>query len=381
MVTDVDVRHFDLPRAERVLEGPGALVALADEVERRGAERVVLLTGRSVAGLDEVAALRDALGDRLATAADAVVAHNPSSAVASLVEQAQGADLLVAVGGGSPTDAAKLVSFALGEGITGADALEARVGVPELTGDPVPVVAAPTTLSAAEWNGLAGLTVEREQTKHALRHPRLAPALVVLDPRLARHTPRDLWTTTGVRALDHAVEAIYARDAHPFGTGLAVQALSMLAEHLPRSSADPDDVDATLACQRAAWLSISAVPNVSLGLSHAIGHQLGAAGVPHGVTSCVMMPHVMRFFADAAPAAMGRITAALGTPGVEAADAVGFLLDRLGVPRSLEECGIGDDQLDAIADATMTEQHAIDVAPRPVDRDDVLDLLRAARTR
>ncbi|WP_433783794.1 iron-containing alcohol dehydrogenase [Actinomycetospora sp. CA-101289] len=276
------VRRFDIPRVERVLEGPGALAALAEEVDERGARRVAVLSGRSVAALPELDGLRSALGDRLVVERDDVHPHNPSAAVAEIAAavRAAGADMVVAIGGGSPIDAAKLVAFALAEDITDADALGRAVDHPPAGLAPLPVVAVPTTLSAAEWTGLAGLTVEREQTKHALFHPRLVPAVVVLDPDLARHTPRSLWTTTGVRAVDHAVETIYARDAHPFGTALCREALALLGEHLPRAADDPDDREATLACQRAAELSALTLTNVSVGLSHAVGHQLGAAGVP-----------------------------------------------------------------------------------------------------
>lgn len=383
MADHTAVRRFDIPRVERVLEGPGALVALADEVAERGARRVALLTGRTVAGLPELDALRRGLGERLVVERDDVRAHNPSGTIGEIAAAVRDADadLLVAVGGGSPIDAAKLVAFALAEDLTTTETLERAVDAPRPDLAPVPVVAVPTTLSAAEWTGLAGLTVEREQTKHALNHPRLVPAVVVLDPDLARHTPRDLWTTTGVRAVDHALETIYARDAHPFGTALCREALTLLARHLPRSARDPEDRDAALACQRAAELSALALTNVSVGLSHAIGHQLGAAGVPHGVTSCVMQPHVLRFVAPAAPEAAAVIAEGLGAAGLEgatAADRVDALLDRLRVPRRLRDQGIDTDRLDRIAAAAMTETRAVAGAPRPVSEQDVRDLLTAA---
>lgn len=383
MADATDVRRFDIPGVERVLEGPGALAALADEIAARGARRVALLAGRSVAALPELDELRRGLGDRLAVERDDVRAHNPSGSIAEIVAAVRDADadLLVAVGGGSPVDAAKLVAFALAEDITTTEALERAVDAPPTDLAPVPVIAVPTTLSAAEWTGLAGLTVESEQTKHTLNHPRLVPTVVVLDPELARHTPRELWTTTGVRAVDHALETIYARDAHPFGTALCREALTLLARHLPRTAEDPEDRDAALACQRAAELSALTLTNVSVGLSHAIGHQLGAAGVPHGVTSCVMQPHVLRFVAPAAPDATAVIAEALaagGAEGATAADRLDTLLERLRVPRHLRDQGIDAGRLDRIAAAAMTETRALAGTPRPVSEEDVHDLLTAA---
>lgn len=378
------VRRFEMPRVKRVLEGRGAIEALVAEIDRRDDQHVVVLSGPTAAELPEVDRLREALDHRFALARTDVRPHNPSESVAALVEGAReaGADLVLAVGGGSATDAAKLVSHALAEELSGPEELAASLDSTESTGTrPVPVAAVPTTLSAAEWNGLAGLTVEREQTKHRLHRPNLAPAMVALDPDIARHTPRPLWTTTGVRAIDHAVEAVYSADAHPFSTGLAVQALRMLAEHLPRSSRDPEDAEAALACQRAAEMAGLALLNATSGLSHAIGHQLGAAGVPHGVTSCVMLPHVMRLFADAAPDRMAVVAEALaagrGGSGSAVAQVEGLFAD-LGVPRQLGEHGIAEQHLDAIARATMSETPALAAAPVAVRQEDVHRLLADA---
>ena len=378
------VRRFEMPRTKRVLEGRGAVRALAEEIDRRDDQHVVVLSGPSAAELPEVGALREQLSHRFALARTDVRPHNPSESVAALVEGAReaGADLLVAVGGGSAVDAAKLVSFALTEEVSGAEELAGAIDRTELSGArPVPVAAVPTTLSAAEWNGLAGLTVERERTKHRLLHPRLAPSIVALDPDVTRHTPRPLWTTTGVRAVDHAVEAIYSRDAHPFSTALATGALTVLAEHLPRSSRDPDDAEATLACQRAAEMAALALLNATSGLSHAVGHQLGAAGVPHGVTSCVMLPHVMRLFADAAADRMAVVAEALSAGrggGGSAVAQVEGLFDDLGVPRRLRDHGITEDQVGSIAAATMTETAALRASPVQVDEQLVRQLVADA---
>ena len=374
------VRRFEMPRVKRVLEGRGAVEALVAEIDRRDEQHVVLLSGPSAAELPEFDQLRESLDHRFALARTDVRPHNPSEGVAQLVEGAReaGADLIVAVGGGSATDAAKLVSHALAEEVSGAEDLAESLDRAELTGTrPVPVAAVPTTLSAAEWNGLAGLTVEREQTKHRLDRPGLAPAMIALDPDIARHTPRPLWTTTGARAVDHAVEALYSADAHPFSSALAVSALGALAENLPRSARDADDAEATLACQRASEMAALALLNVTSGLSHAVGHQLGAAGVPHGATSCVMLPHVMRLFADSAPGPMAAIAGALGGSGSAVAQ-IERLFDELEVPRQLGEFGITDQHLDAIAAATMTERPALAAAPVAVRQDDVHRLLRDA---
>jgi alcohol dehydrogenase class IV len=383
-------RKIEMPRIERVIAGRGALRALAAELAERGLGRALLISGSSVASLPEVIALREALGHRLAGTYFAVRAHNPTSALDDLlsVARACAADVLIAVGGGSPIDAAKLTSLAAAQGLSSAKRLTdyaVTSGSPALAGPTVPVMAAPTTLSAAEWCGTAAFTVEEEQTKYICRYLELTPTTVVLDPMLASHTPRDLWISTGVRAIDHAVETVYAKDTHPQATASALEALTMLAAGLPATALDPHDHGATLACQRAAGMSLMYTHSVSLGLSHAIGHQLGAFGVPHGVTSCLMLPHVMRFFEPHSRETQQQIADAFARAqrdsreDLSAADRLEMLLTQLGVPRRIRDCGVGKDQLDDVAAAAMREaKAALHAAPRMVTASDVRALLDQA---
>jgi alcohol dehydrogenase len=299
-----------------------------------------------------------------------------------------GAQAIVALGGGSPVDAAKLAALGVVEGVeTTADlasfALQfeypSTVRARPLARDPLPVYAIPTTLSAAEWDGFAGSVDHARDTKDLTAYVEMTPEVVFLDPELAASTPRDLWAQTGVRALDHAVETAYANNAHPFTTWLAAGALDLLAANLPRSVADPDDHEAALNCQIAGWMSISGVHNVSLGLSHAIGHQLGALGIPHGVTSCIMLPHVMRFLEPVTSeqqAAMATVLAgAQGSVEVgSAADHVEVLLDELGVPRRVSDFGIPREKMEVVATATLGDM-VVREAPRTVDEKVVYELL------
>jgi alcohol dehydrogenase len=386
--TMTELRTFEMPRTERVLQGSGAAAALGEELDRRGLRRAMLVTGRSVSAGPAFAALTGALGDRVVDLYTRVEAHNPVGRVVELIDQARraDADVLVAVGGGSPIDAAKLAALGLSEGVEDVEGL-ARLAVrftypdgveiPPQTGVPLPVIAVPTTLSAAEWDGFAGSVDAQRDTKDLYIYLNLTPVTVVLDPALCAHTPRDLWATTGVRAIDHAVETAYAKNAHPFTTSLAAGALGMLAANLTRSVSDPGDHDAALQCQIAAWLSITGVHNVSLGLSHAIGHQLGALGIPHGVTSCITLPHIMRFLepvTEPQQAVMGRILAGSGDPAVPAADRIEVLLDELAVPRRVSDFGIARDKMDVVARATLADM-VVRESPRTVDEQVVYELL------
>jgi alcohol dehydrogenase class IV len=388
-----DIRTFDMPTVDRVVQGPGAMKLVGDEMNKRNYERAFLVTGRSIGSGQPFRDLVDNLGDRVAGVFDTVQAHNPVDLVVEIVGQARAADanVIVGVGGGSPVDAAKLAAIGVTHDVQTTEDLAkfylkftypSTIEVRPLDTKPLPVFAIPTTLSAAEWDGFAGCVDHERDTKEIAVYRETTPEVVFLDPELASHTPRDLWTTTGVRALDHAVETAYAINAHPFTTALANGALALLATYLPRSAKDPHDYEAAQQCQIAAWMSIIGVHNVSLGLSHGIGHQLGALGVPHGVTSCIMLTHVMRFLEPATTEAQHRMAATLAEaglakPGESAADALDRLLDELQVPRKVSDFNIPRNKMDAVVTAALGDI-VIRESPRPVDRKVIKDLLELA---
>ncbi|UMP00052.1 iron-containing alcohol dehydrogenase [Amycolatopsis sp. EV170708-02-1] len=362
------------------------------ELDRRGLRRVFLVTGNSVgsgAAFKEVAA---DLGDRVVGIFDRVKAHNPVELIVELIREARSAkaEAFVAVGGGSPCDAAKLAAIGLCEGSDSVADLArnylefeypSTIRQRPLTGTPMPVFAVPTTLSAAEWDGFAGSVDASRDTKDLTVYLEATPRVVFLDPEFCAHTPRDLWATTGVRALDHAVETAYAKNAHPLTTALANGALGMLAESLPRSVRDPHDHEAALTCLRAAWMSIIGVHNVSLGLSHAIGHQLGAVGIPHGVTSCIMLPHVMRFLEPVTSAEQARMAQTLARvqgdgEDLSAADRLERILDELGVPRRVSKFGVGREKMPGVARAALGDI-VVRESPRTVDETVISELLES----
>jgi alcohol dehydrogenase class IV len=365
-------RRFEMTRVETVLEGDGAASNLGEELDARGLSRALVVSGRSVSATAGFGSFLEALGDRTVGVFKGIQAHNPNSVLADLLALSREVepDVFISVGGGSCSDAAKFAALAASEGLTAPEELipyavqfeyPDREYVKPLGAAPGVIVNIPTTLSAAEWDGFAGTVEPDTHVKHVLRYLELTPSIVVLDPVLCEPTPRQLWATTGVRSIDHAIETSYALNAHPSTTALALGALEMLARNLPRSVADPTDHDSALECLIAGGMSILGVHNVSLGLSHAIGHQLGGYGVPHGVTSCIMLPHVMRFLAPATEREQEAIRRILSQASGEApesgspADHVERLYARLGVPRNLADFGLTDEDLDAVAAATMED--------------------------
>lgn len=213
---------YHYPRADGIVFGLPWQEALRAEVERLGARKVFAVVSSSLkAAMPLEADLRRALGERLAGVGGGVRAHSPREDVARVASAARdaGADLLVAVGGGSVVDAAKVTQLCLAHSVFAAEAFDALRGkrregaaAAELT---VRVVAVPSTLSGAEFTAIAGVTNVAGNVKEGYAHPDLAPRAVVLDPRITVHTPAALWLSTGIRAVDHAVEDLCSINSQP----------------------------------------------------------------------------------------------------------------------------------------------------------------------
>ena len=140
----------------------------------------------------------------------------------------------------------------------------------------IPNFAIPTTLSASEFTSIAGTTSSQDNIKYKFSHLNMTPSQVFLDPIFTIDTPEWLWTSTGIRAVDHAVETLYSPNPNPINTNLALQALKNLYHYLPLTKAHPYNLEFRLECQLGAWMSLFSIVNIKLGLSHSIGHQLGA---------------------------------------------------------------------------------------------------------
>jgi len=216
-------------------------------------------------------------------------------------------------------------------------------------------VSIPTTLSAGEFSGLAGVTNEATKVKEMFRHPLTIPQAVILDPEVTRHTPMWLFLSTGIRAVDHCVEGVCSNESTEFTNASALHGLSLLARGLPRVKADPKDMKARLDCQTGSWLSMGGLAaGVPMGASHGIGYVLGAVfDVPHGHTSCIMLPSVMRWNKSANADRQALIATAMGHPGKDAGDVLDEFIRGLGMPRSLGEVKVGREHFDRIAQQAM----------------------------
>ena len=359
---------------DEVVFGRPASEAIVEQLNRLGAKRAFLMvSGTLNRQTDEIENIRRGLGPRCVGTFDAMPPHTPRAAVIAAADQARAADadIIVTIGGGSITDGAKAVQLCLANDIRHPDDIDRiRAGrgvASELAAPAVRQISVPTTIAGGEFSATAGVTNEKTKVKEALRHPLLMPRAVILDPWLSLHTPEWLWLSTGIRAVDHAVETYCSIDGNAYTDSTALQALRLLGRGLPAVKRNPSDLAARLDGQIGAWISMTGiVGGTRMGASHAIGHVLGgSAGVPHGYTSCVMLPAVLAFNAEVNGDRQAEISAALGAAGQPATEVLDRFIAGLGLPRRLRDVGVKRDDLQRIATNCMLDDWTF-TNPRPI---------------
>ena len=373
------VGEFTLTRLERVISGAGKAGAIGNELARRQLSRAVIVTGRTLGASPIVGQLRNAMGERCAGVFSGARQHVPSGSVRELVDLARrvNADCLVSIGGGSPIDTTKV-------------AIHAMLADAPPSADPVIHISIPTTLSAGEYTAVAGVTDEATRVKRGVADPRIVPRTVIQDPEVTIGTPDWLWAATGMRAIDHAIEAIYSTRHHPVSDAMGSEGIRQLVAHLPGSirATGAEQLEHRAHCLMATWLAVYGMTNAGFGLSHAFGHQIGPRwDVPHGVTSCITLPHAMRFMAERAPDRFGPIAAAFGVrfdasnpkPGALAcADAMAAFISKFDLPSRLRDANVPREQLDDVIGTVHEAMSRAQVVDRPVTRDELASVLAAA---
>jgi alcohol dehydrogenase class IV len=322
--------------------------------------------------------------------------HVPISAVRELLAEIErlNADCLISFGGGSPIDSSKVAAYAV---LNGRDPLAAALApgsaptaAEAARGREITHLAVPTTLSAGEYTHGAGVTDESTRVKEAVYDPRILAKTVINDPLLTLETPDWLWFATGMRALDHAIESIYSTRHQLLSDTLASKAIELLDAHLAASikTSGAEQIEHRGFCQLASWFSIFGALNTGFGLSHILGHQIGPKwDVPHGVTSCITLPHVMRFMAEMAPQRFEPIAKGFGIafdpsnpkPGALAcADRTAKFIGQFDVPHRLRDAGAPKNEVGEIAGTIEHHFARLNVVDRPVTRAEILALLDAA---
>jgi maleylacetate reductase len=377
------------PLMDRVVHGQPAAAAVREEADRLDRRRVFLVTNRSLAQTPQIAGIAAALGGRHAGRFAGVAAHGPRQCVieGAAAARAAGADLLVAVGGGSVVDASKVMQLCLRHGISEAAALSGHSGGGRADPSTRPsdadrwirVIAVPTTLSAAEFTWFGGASDPARGVKESFSHPMMIPQAIVMDPQMTLATPMRLLLTTGMKAVDHAAERLASLKSNPYNDAVSSLALRLLSQGLRSAKRDPADIDARAQLQYGAFMSMcGSAAGVAVGIGHAIGHALGAhCGVPHGETSCVMLPAVMRWNVGSNPGRQALIAAAMGQPNDGAALALAELVADLELPTRLRDVGVTRQDFGPVAVKALGDM-LVKNNPRPVrsaaDIEEILEL-------
>jgi len=337
----------------RVVFGAGSVAKLADEAERLGARRALVLStpGRA----EMIKKLMKGMEGRVAGVFDRVVMHTPlemaneARALAASVK----ADCCVAVGGGSTIGFGKAIALTSG----------------------LPVIAVPTTYSGSEMTTIWGLS--EGGAKKTGRDPKVLPKAVIYDPELTLDLPRAVSAASGMNAIAHCAEALYAFDGNPIISLMAEEGIRALSSALPRIVSDGKDAEARSDALYGAWLAGMTIGTTSVALHHKLCHVLGGFGLPHAETHSIVLPHALRYNAAAAPEAMRAIARAMRrNAGSEDAPAAIWDLEKgLGLPSRLADIGMKEADLERAAKIAAEAPYP---NPRKVEYGPVLALLRSA---
>ena len=333
----------------RVVFGAGALRKLPDEVDALAAKRVLVLsTPGQAASAQHIVEL---LGLRAAGVFTQAAMHVPADTARAACDEAArlAADCAIAIGGGSTTGLGKAIALTTG----------------------LPVIAVPTTYAGSEMTTMYGLTEGGGKTTG--RDPRVLPRTVIYDPELSLGLPFATTVVSMINAIAHAAEGLYAPDANPVIDLLAEQGIARGAAALPRLQQAPRDLEARGDALAAAWLCGIVMGHITVGLHHKLCHTLGGFGLPHAELHTVILPHALAYNAQAAPQAMARIAAALGS--TSAPGGVFDLAQRHGAPTSLAAIGMKADDLARAAEMAVKNQYP---NPRALERGALRTLLRNA---
>ena len=325
-------------QAARVIFGAGSLQHLEREISLLGAQRALILCTPEQQGIAEQIA--KILGARTASIYPKAVMHVPSETAAAAVAEAArvGADCAIAVGGGSTTGLGKAIALQSG----------------------LPILAIPTTYAGSEMTPIYGIT--EAGLKKTGRDPRVLPRTVIYDPELSVSLPVGLSVTSAMNAIAHAAEGLYAQDSNPIMDLMAEEGIRALAVAIPKICANPSDIDARSNALYGAWLCGTVLGNVGMALHHKLCHTLGGTfNLPHAEVHTVILPHAMAFNAASAPAAMQKISRALG--GAPAAQGLYELARQHGAPVSLRELGMKADDLDTVLRLALQNPYW---NPRPI---------------
>lgn len=336
--------------AYRVIFGIGSIERLPEEVRKLGATRALVVSTPAEIGFAEDAAAR--LREAAAGMFTDAVMHHPIEVIVAARQRARelGADCYVTIGGGTTTGTGKLIALETG----------------------MPVIAVPTTYAGSEMTPIYGVT--EGGVKKTGRDRRVLPRAVIYDPALTVSLPPRVSGPSGMNALAHCVEALYAHDGNPIVTLMAAEGIRALARSLPVVVREPANLDARSEALYGAWLAGTVLGQAAMGIHHKLCHTLGGTfNLPHADVHTVVLPHATAYNRDFARDAMRTAAEALATK--DAAQGVFDLIGTIGAPRALKDIGMPPDGLERAAELATQNQYP---NPRPIEIGPIRELLRNA---
>ena len=336
----------------RVVFGTGTINKLPEELARLNVSKPLLLS--TPQQIEHVERLSNVLGGKTAGTFSEATMHTPLPVTekALAFAKAQGADSIVSIGGGSTVGLGKAISI--------------RTGLPH--------ICIPTTYAGSEVTPILGETVKNQKTTRT--DPKILPTTVIYDVDLTLSLPTALSATSGVNAIAHAVEALYAKNTNPIINLFAQEGIKALASSLPAVIANPSDKTARSTALYGAWLCGTCLGNVGMSLHHKLCHTLGGSfNMPHAETHTIVLPHALSYNAPEIPEAMKMIADALPDSDGDAIKGLNILLDKLKVVRGLQAFGLKESDIDKAADIALSKPYW---NPRKVEREPIRELLRRA---
>jgi len=334
----------------RVIFGAGARAKVGEELERLGIQRAIVLSTPEQSAL--AAEIAKAIGGRAGIIYPGAVQHTPMEVTESALMAVSSvrADGCLAIGGGSTTGLSKAIAY--------------RTDLPQLV--------VPTTFAGSEMTPILGQTVAGRKT--TLSHPKILPETVIYDPELTLTMPSFISGPSGMNAIAHSVEALYAKDSNPIISMMAEASIQALGRALPILMDEPANADAHAQALYGAWLAGVCLGAVGMAIHHKICHTLGGTfNLNHADIHALMIPYTAAYNSSAAPDAMIRVARALGTS--DGPGGIYQLTQRAATKRSLEEMGLSEADLDKASDLALQNPY---YNPRPVTREGVREMLQAA---
>jgi maleylacetate reductase len=373
------------PPPQKIVFGAGALQHLDHYLSPYGWRRVLLVTTGSARRSGRAGQVEALLGEARSATFDGAQPHVPEAQVQAALRlgNEHAVDAVLGLGGGSAVGLSKATAYLLNR-LREAQALDpGGSAAPHL----VAVAAIPTTYAGSEMTPVFGITVQQDgaSQKVTTTDTRILPRLVLYDPELTVDLPPDLTASTGINALAHCVEAVYAVNRNAISTQAALAGARAINHALPRCVAAGDDLDARTEMLEGAHLAGKSLADASMGLHHGLCHVLGgSAGVPHGVANAIILPHALRYNLDAVTPHLAGLAEAMELEGATdadlaraAVDHITRLIARLGLPQRLREAGVPAEALPHLA-RLAAESKTVKRNPKPVGVRDVEELLRSA---